>query len=169
MELQLETDRLQPLSGWVSYTRSSAEDRIQGRWIARSWDQPDAVQIGGRWAAHPWKVTGLFTWHSGWPTTPLLASSTVWQDPNTASVTLGPRNSERLPSYASLDLRFSWDHPLSAGGIFQVSLELNDVTNSKSICCRYLSVRPTSQGSELIVASDNWVGFAPQLTFRWHL
>jgi hypothetical protein len=168
IELQAETDRLQPLSGWISYTHSSAEDRIQGQWFPRSWDQPDAVQIGGRWATYPWKVTGLFSWHTGWPTTPLLASSTVWQDPNAAQVTYGARNSERLPSYASLDLRVSWDHPLSVG-IFQVSLELNDVTNAKSVCCRYLSVRPTSNGSELIVASDYWVGFAPQLTFRWRL
>ncbi|HEY4444002.1 MAG TPA: TonB-dependent receptor [Steroidobacteraceae bacterium] len=167
LEARLESDRSMPLSGWLSYAWSRAEDEIAGQWVPRSWDQPNAVQLGSRWHQGPWQFTGLFTWHSGWPYTPLLVTNSTGANPSLVSVTLAPRNSERLENFYSLDLRLSWDHPLF-GGVFQMSLELNDVTNSKSVCCgNYAVARSFDDGSQLTNTPGYWVGFSPAVGFRW--
>ena len=167
VEIQLESDRTRPFSGWLSYARSRAEDTINGQWVLRSWDQPNAAQLGVRWRQDPWRLTGLLSWHSGWPYTPLVASNNTWQDPNLVSISLAPRNSARLQNYISLDGRLTWEHEL-ADGVFQASLELNDVTNSKSICCQNYSVTRTAGGtSELIDTPGYWSSFSPSLVIRW--
>jgi Carboxypeptidase regulatory-like domain len=169
VEVQLKSDPLLPLSGWVSYARSRAEDRVAGRWVPRSWDQPNAVQIGTRWWSGPWQVTGLFSWHTGWPSTPLQTSSPVWMGPRAVTVGLAARNSIRTASPGSLDIRISWDHPMQRG-LAQVALEINDLTNSKTICCHSYSVAQRSDGSSQIVDTPGyWLGFSPKLTFRWRM
>lgn len=169
VEAQLKSDPLQPLSGWLSYARSRAEDRVAGQWVPRSWDQPNAVQIGTRWSSGPWQVAGLFSWHTGWPFTPLLASSTTWIDPRTVTVGLAARNSARTASVGSLDIRVSWDHSM-AHGLAQVALEINDLTNSKTTCCHsYRLARGPDGSSQLLDNPGRWLGFAPKLSFRWRM
>ena len=169
IETHIESDRLLPVSGWFSYARSTAEDRIAGQWVLRSWDQPDALQIGGRWWSGPWQATGIFSWHTGWPTTPLLVSSAVWQDPGAVSLQLGRRNSARLPDPLSLDVRLSWDHALRVGSL-QIALELNDMTDSRALCCVNYSLLKLADGSSELVASPGyWTGFAAKVTLRWRL
>jgi hypothetical protein len=169
IETQIESDPRLPLSGWLSYARAQADDRIAGQWVPRSWDQPNAAQIGARWLQGPWQLTGLFSWHTGWPYTPLQVSSTVWTDPSAVSVGLGSRNSVRMASSASLDIRISWDHPVGQG-IVQVALEMNNVTNSKTVCCHSYSVTEKPDGSSQFLDTPGyWLGFAPKLIFRWRL
>lgn len=169
IETHIESDRLLPVSGWLSYARSTAEDRIAGQWVPRSWDQPDALQIGGRWWNGPWQATGVFSWHTGWPTTPLLVSSMVWQNPDAVSLRLAPRNSARLPDPLSLDFRLSWDHALRVGSL-QIALELNDLTDARILCCANYSVLKLADGSSQLVDTPGyWIGFAPKLTLRWRL
>jgi Carboxypeptidase regulatory-like domain len=169
VEVQLKSDPLLPLSGWLSYARSRAEDRLSGQWVPRSWDQPNAVQIGARWWSGPWQVTELFSWHTGWPSTPLQASSTVWTDPRAVTVGLAARNSVRTASPGSLDIRISWEHSLGHG-VAQVALEINDLTNSKTICCHSYRVVQRSDGSsQLLDTPGYWLGFAPKLSFRWRM
>ena len=166
-ETRLESDRSRPLSGWLSYTWSRAEDKIAARWVPRSWDQPNAVQMGTRWREGPWQVTGLLSWHTGWPYTPLVISNTGGPNPTLVSVALAPRNSARLANFVSLDLRVTWEHAL-AGGVFQTFLELNDVTNSKTVCCQNYNIARRPDGtSQLIDSPGVWVAFAPALGFRW--
>ena len=169
VEVQLKSDPLLPLSGWLSYARSRAEDRIAGQWVPRSWDQPNAVQIGTRWWSGPWQVTGLFSWHTGWPSTPLQVSRAVWTDPRAVTLGLAARNSVRTASPASLDIRISWDHSMRRG-LVQVALEINDLTNSKTICCHSYGVAQRSDGSSQILDTPGyWLGFAPKLSFRWRM
>lgn len=169
VEVQLKSDPLLPLSGWLSYARSRAEDRVAGQWVPRSWDQPNAVQIGARWWSGPWQVTELFSWHTGWPSTPLQASSTVWTDPRAVTVGLAARNSVRTASPGSLDIRISWDHPMGHG-LAQVALEINDLTNSKTICCHSYRVAQRPDGSsQLLDTPGYWLGFSPKLSFRWRM
>jgi hypothetical protein len=169
LEMHIESDRLLPLSGWLSCARSTAEDRISGQWVPRSWDQPDALQLGGRWWSGPWQATGIFSWHTGWPTTPLLVSSTAWQNPGAVSLQLAPRNSARLPDPLSLDVRLSWDHALQTGSL-QIALELNDLTGARIRCCSNYSVLERPDGSSQLVDTPGyWLGFAAKLTLRWRL
>ena len=167
VEIQIESDRTRPFSGWLAYAWSRAEDQMAGAWVPRSWDQPHAAQLGLRWRQDYWRATGLLSWHTGWPYTPLRISNTTWQDPALVSVGLAPRNSARMQNHLSLDLRLSWEHAW-ASGVFQTSLELNDVTNTKIVCCQNYSVAPSSDGSSRLVDTPGfWLSFAPALVFRW--
>lgn len=168
LELQLASDPRRPWNGWISYTWSGAQDRIDDQWIDRSWNQPHAAQGGLRWSQGAWHVAAIYSWHSGWPTTPLLASATTWQDPRSVALGLGPFNGARLPDPASMDLRIGWAHPWGAG-LFEIALEINDVTDARAICCRNYSVMHTTTAYQLVETTGYWLGFSPQLTFRWHL
>jgi len=169
LEAQLESDRSRPLSGSFSYAWSRAEDLIGGHWVRRTWDQPNATQLDVRWASGPWQLTGLLSWHSGWPYTPLRVSASVWQNPEAVSIVVGPRNSAERPAVLSLDARLSWNHPL-AGGDMQLALELNDLTNEKAVCCQaYTVVRRADGSRQLIDTPGYWMGFAPKVTIRWRL
>ena len=169
LEVRLETDRSRPLSGCVSYAWSRAEDLIAGQWTPRSWDQPDAVQLGGLWQHGPWHVAGFLSWHSGWPYTPLLASSMTWSDRTADALALAPRNSARLPNFMSLDLRLSWEHRLGLG-VFQAFVALYDVSDSNATCCRNYTVVSEQGGSyRLVETRVPWLTFTPIFGFRWTL
>jgi hypothetical protein len=166
-ETRLESDGSWPLGGWISYSWSRAEDNIANQWVPRSWDQPNAVQLGTRWHEGPWQMAGLFSWHTGWPYTPLVVSNTSGPNPNSISVALGPRNSARLENFVSLDLRVAWEHAF-AGGIFRASIELNDVTNAKTVCCQSYSLsRSPNDTFQLVDSPGYWLGFSPLLAVRW--
>ena len=167
VEFSVESDQSRPVSGWLTYAWSRAEDRIGGRWTPRSWDQPHAVQLGTRWQRGPWRAAGVLSWHSGWPYTPLRASSTQWVDPSTVTLVLAPRNSARLGNVLSLDLRVGWEHALWSGTL-EAFLELYDATDSQAVCCRNYSVVSQPDGSSrLVEAPGVWLAFTPILGVRW--
>lgn len=167
IETTLESDRSAPWSASLSYTWSRAEDFVANQWTPRSWDQPHAVQMRALWQGGPWHVSGVLSWHSGWPFTPLLVSNTEWRDPTTVGVAFGPRNSERLDNYVSLDLRVTWQHPLW-GGVLQASFELLNATNAKSKCCEQYSVVSEPGGvSSLIETPAYWLTIMPIIGVRW--
>ena len=107
-------------------------------------------------------------WHSGWPYTPLVVSNTTGANANLISVGLAARNTGHLENFVSLDLRIGWEHAL-AGGVFRIALELNDVTNSKTVCCQNYSITHAPNGiSQLTDIPGYWVGFSPALAIQWH-
>jgi outer membrane receptor protein involved in Fe transport len=128
-ELLVRSDAAQPLSGWISYTLARVTDRVTdgvgGRDVPRDWDQRHAMtfsvnyQRGAKWN---FNVAG--TWHSGWPTTPVLA-----RVEGTRLLTeLGPRASTRLPDYQRLDFRAS-----RTAGAFSFFVELFNVLGRENV------------------------------------
>jgi hypothetical protein len=89
----------------AGYTLARAEDEIDGRWVARSWDQRHALDLGLSWKpGEAWDLTLAGRYHSGRPTTPVTATV----DGSTEIVPeIGPRNSARLPAYQRVDVRVS--------------------------------------------------------------
>ena len=168
VELSLSTDPSRPLSGTVSYSWSRAEDQVNGVWVARAWNEPNAVKINALWRHAPFAAGASLTWHSGWPYTPLLASASSWTNPSAVRIALGPYDSERLQSFFTLDLRLSWQHRL-AGGTFQAYLDLYDATNSSSTCCLIYSVTHSESGLYTLNASRSpWLELTPIFGVRWH-
>ena len=91
---------------WISYVRSSVEDRIDGAWAPRSWDQPHAARflVGASWG-NGWFASVAGTAHTGWPTTPVTAEGVLRPDGSIeVETTIGARNTARFPVYARLDL-----------------------------------------------------------------
>jgi hypothetical protein len=103
-ELLVRSNAAAPLSGWISYTLASVTDTIGGRDIPRSWDQRHAMTFSANYRRGArWNFNVAGTWHSGWPTTPLVARL----EGNQLLTDLGPRASTRLPDYQRLDFRVS--------------------------------------------------------------
>jgi hypothetical protein len=167
-ELSLTSDPSQPLSGSVSYVWSHAEDRIGGAWVPRAWDEPNAVKLNALWLHGPFTVAAAITWHSGWPYTPLLASSTTWTDPTAVALSVAPLNSARLGSFFTTDVRIVWQRRLGAGA-FQAFLNVYDLTDARSTCCRSYTVSHSPDGVyRLVETGSPWLNFTPILGVRWH-
>src|SRR5207253_3354169 len=103
-ELLLRTDSKRPLSAWMSYTLARVTDTIDGREVARDWDQRHALTFSVNYQrGAKWNFNLAGTWHSGWPTTPVVARI----EGNQLVSELGPRASTRLADYQRLDFRAS--------------------------------------------------------------
>ena len=113
------------VNAWFSYTWGEAEDRVARQWRPRRWDQTNSVSAGWVWTTEPWSAAVTFLWHDGWRTTPLpplIAEGTK----------LAPDwNDERLPAFASLDVRISRTWRWGAHGltIFAECANILDRTN----------------------------------------
>jgi outer membrane receptor protein involved in Fe transport len=128
-ELTVRTDPQEPLSGWLSYARSSVTDEIDGRTVPRSWDQRDALTMSinyRRGSAWNFNLAGI--WHSGWPTTPVTAEILN----NRIVAEAGELNSARLPDYRRFDFRASRNVP-AGHGMVSFFVELFNVFNQANI------------------------------------
>lgn len=167
-ELSLSTDPARVLSGSLSYAWSRAEDRIGSVWVRRAWDEPNAVKLSALWQRAPFTVAAAVTWHSGWPYTPLLASSNTWTDPATVKLAFAPLDSARLGSFFTTDLRIVWQRRLG-GGDFQAFLNIYDLTDERSTCCRSYTVSRSPDGVyRLDQTGSPWLNLTPILGVRWH-
>jgi hypothetical protein len=94
---------------WLSYVYSSIEDEINGVDTPRFLNQPHSFTASATWRPGPkWSLTGVFHYHTGWPTTAV----TAWpvQDPDgdwRLSYDIGPFYQEFLDDYFRIDLRAS--------------------------------------------------------------
>ena len=167
VELSLQSDRNRPMSAWGSYTYSQAYDRIDGVDVRRSWNQPHAFQAGALWKRGAWQISGIMNWHMGWPFTPLIASAATWQNPNSVTLALAPRNSAQQQHYRSLDLRLSWTKPLRVGRV-EVTLEVKNAFNADNECCRSYAVSTDAGGrASLIESSRDWLPVTPLIGVKW--
>lgn len=168
VELSFETNRARPLSGTISYVWSRAEDLVGGVWTPRAWDEPSAIKVNALWRHAPFAAAASLTWHSGWPYTPLLASTTHWTDPATVQLAFGRLDGSRLGNFFTLDMRFSWQHRV-ARGIFEAFLNVYDMTNSASACCTSYSVaRSAAAVYSLSETHQPWLTLTPVFGVRWH-
>ncbi|MGH9866683.1 MAG: TonB-dependent receptor plug domain-containing protein [Candidatus Polarisedimenticolia bacterium] len=153
-----------PIHWSASYTWSSAEDVLWDGIVPRSWDQRHAARflIGYRPGAL-WSVALGGTAHTGWPTTPVTASSTTLPD-GTVEITpvTGQRNSERLPGYLRFDLHASRAWRLSSATV-ALNLDILNITDRENACCvDEFRFRPRPDGSvEVHRLLDDWPGLTP--------
>ena len=134
IELLLKSPGGRRISGWVGYALSEAEDRIDGAWVPRSWDQRHAFSFNANWApGRNWSFNLAGLMHSGWPVT---SGNAVWvQRPDgswdLASV-VGERNADRVPEYRRIDLRISRSFHLR-GGAARLFLEILNLTDHENV------------------------------------
>jgi len=159
--------RLQPhgsWSGWLSYTWSRAEDRIDGTDVPRSWDQRHAVNLGIVWAKGPWSATLVDSFHTGWPTTELQVTGAEAGNPQ---IVLSGRNRARLGYYNTLDFRVTRTFALSLGAL-DVFVEANNALSRENECCVTYEVTRNPDGSlRYSRQEDSWLPLVPSAGVLW--
>jgi hypothetical protein len=95
----------------ASYALARADDRIDGVWTPRLFDQRHAISLHAAYQPRPqWRFSWGWSLHTGWATTPWTLDAT--QLPNGDwhwSRTQGEFRSTRLPAYHRLDFRVTRD------------------------------------------------------------
>ncbi|MGH8496393.1 MAG: TonB-dependent receptor plug domain-containing protein, partial [Gammaproteobacteria bacterium] len=166
IELLVERNYGGSVSWWAAYAWSIADDRIDGRWVPRSWDQRHAFDFGVNWPVGPWNLSWAGAWHTGWPTTRVVA------DPATGGGTgsqlmAGPRNDIDYAPYVSLDFRASRRFRLGSGAL-TAFVEISNLTNRQNPCCQQLTLETTDEGATVPAVVDrNWLGIMPSLGVVW--
>jgi outer membrane receptor protein involved in Fe transport len=150
-------------SGWLSYTWSQVEDRIDGRDVPRSWDQRHAFTLGIVWSKGPWTAALTDSYHSGWPRTELVidASSGV------PRVSAAARNRERFKAYNSLDLKITRVFALPRGAL-DVFVEVTNLTDRNNPCCVQYVPRYDAEGNLTYERDvDDWLPLVPSAGVLW--
>jgi hypothetical protein len=164
LELMLQLRPRGSWSGWLSYTWSRAEDRVDGDDVPRSWDQRHAVNLGVVWAKGPWSATLTDSFHTGWPTTVLEVTGTESGNPQ---IVLARRNRARLGDYNSLDLRVTRTFALSRGAL-DVFVEVNNALQRANPCCVHYDVTENPDGSLSYSRDlDTWLPLVPSAGVLW--
>ena len=123
------------LNWWGSYTWSEVTDRLDGRDVPRSFDQTHAVSLSGTYPISPkWTITGLFNYHTGWPTTAVSGRAVAGPDGTVGiEVVLGDLRSERLDDYHRLDVRVSRFVEFASGNSLEFFLDVQNVYARENI------------------------------------
>jgi len=164
LELHFEHHR-GSFDGWIAYTLSLAEDRIDGAWVPRSWDQRHALSYSLNWRiGERWNVSLAGLHHSGWPATDVR----LLRDKAGAS-RLEPtaRNSSRYPDYHRTDLRVSRNLPLQAGKL-ELFLEIINLLNRNNLrSSSDFEIVQRGGGPEIERRHETWLPRFPSFGITW--
>jgi hypothetical protein len=153
------------ITAWGTYTYSRVTDDVNGREVVRSWDQTHSANFGIAWTGRRLSASAFFTWHSGWPQTPVDAVPATPTAP--AYFAVGARNSGRFESYFSTDLRLSTSFPLRSGDL-SLWLDATNLTNRSNYCC--IDLNPIGPPADKAPILDmNWSPRVINVGFSWRV
>lgn len=156
---------------WVAYSYSRAEDRLDGRTVPRSLDQPHGVTVDLDFRLpRDWRLNLAWRFHSGWPTTPVEARLVADPDEEGEGGELellpvfGALYSERLPAYHRLDVRASrrWELRRSTLTFFVDVQNLYDRENLAGF-----DVSVDEEAGVVELEEEHWPGLFPSLGVVW--
>jgi len=167
IELMLSRQHGERFNWWASYALARAEDRIDGEWVPRSWDQQHAVNLHASWRISPkWDLSCAWRYHSGWPRTDVLA---VPGEGGEWELELGPRNGERYPAYHRLDARISRRVDLNRGGRLTLYFEAFNLYARKNVRnYEDFSLVENPDGTATVAyETERYLPFLPSFGFTW--
>jgi outer membrane receptor protein involved in Fe transport len=162
VEFTLEYSWNDDLDWWASYTWSRTTDRIDGVNELRSWDQRHAFQGGVGWSPGLWEIGAALNVHTGWPTTGM----TLGFDGEEYFPIPGPRNAERLGTFATLDFRVSRQFPLRIGAL-SAFFEVTNATDRNNECCIDYDIEDEDDKIFLDVSVEQWLPRVIALGLLW--
>ncbi|MEO7795899.1 MAG: TonB-dependent receptor [Thermoanaerobaculia bacterium] len=146
---------------WIVYSYAKSTDEIEGRRTSRQTDQPQALAVNLNLApGSNWNVHFAWRYHTGWPTTPVTAT-TVEDDGELEVVpVLGDLNSERLPAYHRLDLRASRSWRLR-GGVLEFFIDVQNLYDRNNVAGFDLGI--DEEGLGITLPEEHWPGIFPSV------
>jgi hypothetical protein len=169
VELSLRCLPVHGIGWWASYARASVQDRINGTWVPRAWDQRDAFNFGVDVRHQAWDLSLAGVAHTGWPTTGVTAVMTTGPGGSpTIQPIVGPLNAERLPDYFRLDFKVRHSFLLGQGRL-ALFASVTNLTNRDNACCaRGFSFAPGTGGTVQVNREDAfWLGRTPVFGLEW--
>jgi hypothetical protein len=170
LELVLKGDPSRRWSWWLGCALAAVDDRIDGDWVPRSWDQRFAVSANLNWfPGRAWTVSLAGLYHSGWPATDAWAAVVALPDGTLTVVSeVGERNAARTSSYRRVDLRASRVMPLRRGS-FSFFVEVMNLFGRENVrIANSYSFTPIGGGLyDLSSGSEGWIPFFPTVGFTW--
>jgi outer membrane receptor for ferrienterochelin and colicin len=134
LELFIRKSLTDKFSAWlaVSYSKAERKDKRTGQTFAFEYDQPWIVSAVSKYRFSPrFALSGKFWYHSGAPYTPVVGAEEDPDNPGSYDPIYGEINSERLPDYYRLDLRFDYT-PVSLEGT-SLYVEVINASNHKNV------------------------------------
>jgi len=169
-ELTLEYRGRGDLDWWVTYSLAKVTDDIDGVDQRRNWDQRHAVQAALAWRPGPWEVGAAVSVHTGWPTTGMtlgVAPPEEGEDEPVYYPIPGPRNAERLGTFAQLDFRVSREIGVRRGRL-SVFFEVTNATNHQNDCCIDYDTDEDADGNVFLDRTvDPWLPLIPAVGIFW--
>jgi hypothetical protein len=153
------------VTGWVSYSLGKTQQDVYGRSVPFSYDRRHSLSVVWNWrVGNRVELAGTARAASGFPRTPPAGSrvATVEVGSRLVPVELGPNrfaldvapggvaqlNSERMPVFARLDLRFGY-RPGGVSGRWQVYVESLNVLKHDNAWFMDADIVPGSDGPRL--------------------
>jgi outer membrane receptor protein involved in Fe transport len=147
---------------WATYSWSRAEDLIGDRAEPRNWDQRNAAGLGLGWHDERWQLDAALTWHTGWPTTRIELA----QIEPIAIAEAAARNSSRLGSYFTLDLRAA-RHFVLERSLLTAYFEVTNATNRRNDCCVEYEFNTEEGAPALELDTSPYLSVIPNLGLVW--
>jgi outer membrane receptor protein involved in Fe transport len=178
IELTLEYRNQERLDAWASYAWSKVTDRIGERDEPRSWDQRHAFQAGLAWRPGPWEIGLALSVHTGWPTTGVTLGVLPAPDGEEAGdeddeegdryfPIPGPRNAERLGTFAQFDFRVSRHFDVRYGRL-SAFFEVTNASNRKNECCVDYDLDEDEDGNVFLDRTvEHWLPIIPAVGILW--
>jgi len=163
------------LDWWLAYTWSSVEDELDGIDTPRQVDQTHAITASASWRPGPkWTLTGVWTYHTGWPTT-ALAAELVPGGPGGSWVLaydVGPFYQERLDDYHRLDFRASRSTQVGRNGRLTLFIDVQNLADRENprgfdIADPEYSYDQFGSVSEVSFPEEHWLPIIPSFGVSW--
>jgi len=172
VEIFLRTDPGRRVSWWAGYALSWVEDRVDGDWIPRAWDQRHALNVSLNLRPTPlWDIGLAGVYHTGWPTTEVTATAVTNPDmTQTVFPVIGPRNRRRFPDFHRLDLKLSRRVPVGRGAL-SFYLEVINLYNHRNVCCvEEFTYTPRPDDTVRVEQREGyWLQQVPSAGFLWEI
>ncbi len=157
------------LDWWVAYNLARAEDRLDGRWVPRAFDQRHSVLADlDLHPTAPWDLNFAWRYHSGWPITPVAAiEGSAGGAPGAAGppvLILGPLASDRDPAYHRLDVRLSrrWNVAASELTLFA---EVQNAYRRGNAAGLDVELDPAT--GDIVLRQQHWPSLVPIVGAIW--
>ncbi len=135
LELSIERETGDRWTWSASYVWALAQDRVQGEWVPRLFDQRHSMLLRTAYMPNEdWIFSLGWRFHSGWPATSWSWDVQTLDDGwNFWTRRVGELRGVRLPPYHRLDVRINREFTFSRGRILHVYVDLFNVYNRTNL------------------------------------
>jgi outer membrane cobalamin receptor len=169
VEVTLRREAARGLTGWVSVSIARAQEKEEGEWHSRGWEQRQTLAFGSSWTGVKWNVSLAGLFHNGTPTTFIGIETTPLPGGGVdVEGLVGTRNARRMSPYARVDLRANRDVRLRNSKV-SFYLEVTNLFNIRNECCieSYHLEQDGNGRNFLGTETGYWLPMLPSFGFQW--